>query len=232
MPVRPWPFIHKPVEYMATHQWKYRFLTYQYTPPWEWHDCFIDPVKSGPTSWVICGLIEHHLSVLIVSQACQTFSMHPQNIWNWWQHIHGLWFQIRTHTTTMMAWWCCISCQSNTTAWVLCGLVGWHFSALIMSQACQTLSMRPWYTLNVWQYIHGLWFHIATHTTMRMFSSVGEVPMRSQRPFMSLDSDHGGRNKRLGGGPGSTTKRRETHEKHSIQQKKTIEKEYNENYQK
>ena len=56
--------------------------------------------------------------------------------------------------------------------------------------------------------------------------------MRIQRPFMSLDSDHGGRNKRLGGGPGNTTKQREIHEKHIIQQKKAIEKEYNKKYHK
>ena len=84
---------------MVTHPWQHKFFIYQCTPPWGWKGCFVDPAKSGPTAWVICGLVGWHISSLIVSQACQTLSMYPQDIWKWQQHIHGMWFQVVTHTT-------------------------------------------------------------------------------------------------------------------------------------
>ena len=60
---------------------------------------------------MIYGLVGQHLSVLITSQACQTLFIHPQDICNWWQHTHGMWFQVITHITMMMTWWFCISYQ-------------------------------------------------------------------------------------------------------------------------
>ena len=95
---------------MATYPWPVvLYLPIYTTLRMAW--LFCSPAKSSPTDWVIYGLIGQQLSSLIVSQACQTLSMNPQEIWDWWQHIHGLWFQVTTHATMLVAWWFFISCQ-------------------------------------------------------------------------------------------------------------------------
>ena len=72
-----------------------------------------------------------HLSALIVSQDCQTLSMHPQDMWNGYQHIHSLWFHITTYTTMRMAWWFCRSYYQIWSPSLGTLLLGWMASQYI-----------------------------------------------------------------------------------------------------
>ena len=76
-------------------------FTYQYTLTSGWLSGFAILTKYDPTVWVIQGLDEQDHSVLIVCQACQTLTMHSHDIWNRWQHIHGLWFFTYIYTPTL-----------------------------------------------------------------------------------------------------------------------------------
>ena len=65
------------------------FFPLQHTKSWGCFGGFAILTKSGPTAWVHWGLDEQDPGV-IMSHACQTLPIHPQNMWNMWQHIHGI----------------------------------------------------------------------------------------------------------------------------------------------
>ena len=58
---------------------------------WWWLGGFLDPAKPGPTLWEVCGLDRRHPYVCVTPHTCETFHMHPKDMWNVCQPIHGHW---------------------------------------------------------------------------------------------------------------------------------------------
>ena len=58
------------------------YMTFSpWSPPWGWVDDFAVSTKSWSTSWFICNSHGYYPCVLVVSQICQTFPIHQQDMW-------------------------------------------------------------------------------------------------------------------------------------------------------
>ena len=137
------------------------YFSSQPTHPWGWLGGFANPAKSWLASRVVCGLDGGHSGVWSASQACETFTMYPQNMWKIWKPIHGHW-NLTLQPTPPWGWLSSFADPAipGPTSREVYGIDGGHHCVWIVSQACQRYHM---YTQGMWkvcQPIHGHWYLI------------------------------------------------------------------------
>ena len=79
---------------------------------------------------MLCCFDGRHPNVLIVFHVCQTLSMHPQDMWNGWQHIHDRLY-LASHPTPPWRWLGGLQILQNLGPHLWCS-VAWRMEGISM----------------------------------------------------------------------------------------------------